>query len=139
MEKIHNEKLKNVYSVYSSLHHRVHNGSGAHPSSYPMGTTDISLGIKRPEREADHSPPSSAEVKNAWSYTSIPQYVFMAWCLVKHRDNFTFYIFYMISRKRRHSTLYSGTVVTHKTVVAGCQRSQRGITLQTWTEKLEQY
>jgi hypothetical protein len=21
----------------------------------------------------------------------LPQYVFMAWCLVKHRDNFTFY------------------------------------------------
>jgi hypothetical protein len=22
----------------------------------------------------------------------LPQYVFMAWCLVKHRDNFTFYL-----------------------------------------------
>jgi hypothetical protein len=30
----------------------------------------LSLGVKRPVREADHSPPSSAEVKNAWSYTS---------------------------------------------------------------------
>jgi hypothetical protein len=30
------------------------------------------LGIKRPGREADHSPPSSADVKNAWSYTSTP-------------------------------------------------------------------
>jgi hypothetical protein len=50
----------------------------------------LSLGLKRPGREADHSPPSSAEVKNAWSYTSTPQYVFVAWCLVKHRDNFTF-------------------------------------------------
>jgi len=28
--------------------------------------------IKRQEREADHLPPSRAEVKNAWSYTSIP-------------------------------------------------------------------
>jgi hypothetical protein len=37
-----------------------------------------------PRREADHSPPSSAEVKNVWSYTSTPHYVFMAWCLVKH-------------------------------------------------------
>jgi hypothetical protein len=46
--------------------------------------------VKLPGREAGHSPPSSAEVKNAWSYTSTPQYVFMAWCLVKHRDNFTF-------------------------------------------------
>jgi hypothetical protein len=30
----------------------------------------LSLGVKRPGREADHSPPSSAEIKNAWSYTS---------------------------------------------------------------------
>jgi hypothetical protein len=29
--------------------------------------------------EADRSPPSSAEVKNAWSYNPLPQYVFMAW------------------------------------------------------------
>jgi hypothetical protein len=29
-------------------------------------------GVKRPAREADHSPPSSAEVKNAWSYTFTP-------------------------------------------------------------------
>jgi hypothetical protein len=49
----------------------------------------LSLGVKRPGREADHSPPSSAEV-NVWSYTSTPLYAFMAWCLVKHRDNFTF-------------------------------------------------
>jgi hypothetical protein len=43
----------------------------------------LSVGAKRPGREADHSPPSSAEVKNTWSYNSIPQYVFMAWCLIK--------------------------------------------------------
>jgi hypothetical protein len=32
----------------------------------------LSLGIKRAGCEADHSSPSSAEVKNAWSYTSTP-------------------------------------------------------------------
>jgi hypothetical protein len=32
----------------------------------------FSQGIKRPECEADNSPPSIAEVKNAWSYTSTP-------------------------------------------------------------------
>jgi hypothetical protein len=48
----------------------------------------LSLGVKRPGSEADHPLPSSADVKNAWSYTSTPQYVFMVWCLVKHRDNF---------------------------------------------------
>jgi hypothetical protein len=45
-----------------SLHHRVQNGSGAHPAFYLMGTRALSLGVKRPGREADHSPPSIAEV-----------------------------------------------------------------------------
>jgi hypothetical protein len=39
--------------------------------------------IKGLGRETNHSFPSSAEVKNAWSYTTTPQYVFMEWCLVK--------------------------------------------------------
>jgi hypothetical protein len=40
-------------------------GSGAHPSSYPMVTGGSFPGGKaRPGRDADHSPPSSAEVKN---------------------------------------------------------------------------
>jgi hypothetical protein len=34
-------------------------------------------------READNSPPSVAEIKNVWSYTSTPQYVFTAWCLIR--------------------------------------------------------
>jgi hypothetical protein len=32
----------------------------------------LSPEVKRPGREADHSPPSSAQVKNAWNYTSTP-------------------------------------------------------------------
>jgi hypothetical protein len=43
----------------------VQTGSGAHPASYPMGTWGSFPGGKeRPGRDADHSPPSSAEVKN---------------------------------------------------------------------------
>jgi hypothetical protein len=38
----------------------------------------LSLGVKRPGRETDHSPPVSAEVKKTWIYTSIPTYAFMA-------------------------------------------------------------
>jgi hypothetical protein len=48
----------------------------------------LSLGVKQLGREADHSPPSSAVVKNPWSLPPLPHYVFMAWCLVKNRDNF---------------------------------------------------
>jgi hypothetical protein len=45
------------------LRRHVQNGSGAHPASYPMGTGGSFPGVKRSGREADHSPPSSAEVK----------------------------------------------------------------------------
>jgi hypothetical protein len=36
---------------------------------------------------------SSAEVKNAWSYTYTYQYVFMAWYLVKNGEYFTCFTF----------------------------------------------
>jgi len=39
--------------TFSPCHH-VETGIGAHPAAYPMGTGTISLGIKRPGREADH-------------------------------------------------------------------------------------
>jgi hypothetical protein len=43
----------------------VQTGSGAHPASSPMGTGGpFPRGKARPERDADHSPPSSAEVVN---------------------------------------------------------------------------
>jgi hypothetical protein len=46
----------------------------------------LSLGVKRP-RQVDHSTPSSAEVKECVDLMPpLPQYVFMACCLVKHRD-----------------------------------------------------
>jgi len=32
----------------------------------------LTAGVKGLRREADHSSPPSAEVKNAWSYTSTP-------------------------------------------------------------------
>jgi hypothetical protein len=34
--------------------------------------------VKRPGREGDNSPPSNAEVKNKWSFTSTPPYALMA-------------------------------------------------------------
>jgi hypothetical protein len=51
------------------------------PSLWVPGV--LSPWVKRPGHEANHLPPSSAEVKNTWSYTSTPLYVFMAWCLIK--------------------------------------------------------
>jgi hypothetical protein len=62
-------------------------------STFQRAPRALSLGIKRPEREAYHLPPSGAEVKNTCSYTSTPHYVFMTWRLVKYRNNFTFHLF----------------------------------------------
>jgi hypothetical protein len=43
----------------------VQTGSGTHPASYPMGTGgSFPGGNARPGSDADHSLPSSAEVKN---------------------------------------------------------------------------
>jgi hypothetical protein len=35
--------------------------------------------VKQPRLEVVHLPPSSAEVKNEWSCTSLPPVTFMAW------------------------------------------------------------
>jgi hypothetical protein len=50
-----------------SLLHRVQTGSVAHLFNGYWGT--FPRGLKRPGREADHSPPPNAEVRNVWSYT----------------------------------------------------------------------
>jgi len=47
-------------------------------------------GVKRTGREANHSPPSSADVKNACSYASTPPYVLHGVYLVKPRKKFIF-------------------------------------------------
>jgi hypothetical protein len=39
----------------------------------------------------DHSLASDAEVKNMWRCISALLYTFLAWCLLKHKHEFTFY------------------------------------------------
>jgi hypothetical protein len=51
----------------------VQTGCGAHPASYPTGTGALSLGVKHQGLQAYHSPPTSAEVKKMWVYTSTPR------------------------------------------------------------------
>jgi hypothetical protein len=58
-------------------------------------TGGLNVGIKRLDLEANYSPSSSAEVKNAWSYTSTSIYIFVAWCVVKRKDQSIFsYIYF---------------------------------------------
>jgi hypothetical protein len=58
--------------------HSVQTGSGAHLASYPMGTGDSFPGGKAAGHEADHSPPTSSEVKKMWIHTSTPPHTFIA-------------------------------------------------------------
>jgi hypothetical protein len=51
-----------------SLLHSAQTGCEASPASYPMGTR----GVKQPGSEADHSPPSSAEVMNSGTILPLP-------------------------------------------------------------------
>jgi hypothetical protein len=76
-------------AVNFSLHNRVQTGSGPTQSPIQWAAMTLSSMMKRPGREANHSPPSSVIVKNTWSYTSTLPYVFMLWRFVKHTDNFT--------------------------------------------------
>jgi hypothetical protein len=50
-----------------SLLHRVQTSSGAHPVPVQRVPGALSSGVKLPGHEADHSSPSSAEVKNRGS------------------------------------------------------------------------
>jgi hypothetical protein len=54
----------------------------------PWVPAALSLKVKRPWHEADHSPPSNADVKKAWSYTFTIPCVFMAWGLIKQEIRF---------------------------------------------------
>jgi hypothetical protein len=72
-----------------SLHHRIQNGSGAHPVSYPTGIRDSFPGVKRPGREADHSPPRNAEIKECVElYLHSPNTPSWRGAQLKHRDTF---------------------------------------------------
>jgi hypothetical protein len=55
-----------------SLLYSVQTGSWTHPASYPMGTGGSLPGVKRPKSEADHSPPSSAEVMSGGAIHPLP-------------------------------------------------------------------
>jgi hypothetical protein len=55
-----------------SIIHSVQTGSEANPASYSMGTKGSVPGVKQSRREADHSPRSTAEVKNEGAIPPLP-------------------------------------------------------------------
>jgi predicted transcriptional regulator len=62
------------------------------------------LGVKWSGHDADHISTSSADVKNEWSCTFTPYFIFMVWCLIMQciclydvvLRNFTFILKFLI-------------------------------------------
>jgi hypothetical protein len=71
-----------AHTSFTELLYRLWN-SHSLPIQWLRGV--FSTGVKTPRREADHSSPSTAEIKNAYIHTSTPPHVFMAWCLITQR------------------------------------------------------
>jgi hypothetical protein len=73
-----------------SVFHSVQTGSAAQPASNPT-SAGIFPGIKLPECEADHSPPSGAEIMNGGAIPHLPN-TSLRHCtlLIKHRHDCTF-------------------------------------------------
>jgi hypothetical protein len=75
-----NSRLGRVKNFHFSTASRPVLGPKQLPIEWVQGAH--SSGVKRPGREADHSAPTSANVKKTCIYTSTPPYAFMAWCLI---------------------------------------------------------
>jgi hypothetical protein len=59
--------------------------------------------LKRPGREADHSTPFIAEVKNGGAMPLVSHLsLWRDTYLIKHKDNFTFYILYSRNVSKIH-------------------------------------
>jgi hypothetical protein len=74
------KSLGRVKNFFFSTASRPVLGSTQHPIQWVPG--DVSPGGWQPGREANHSPSASAEFKKIWIYTSTPQYIFVAYCLI---------------------------------------------------------
>jgi hypothetical protein len=64
-------------------------GLGTHPISYPVTAGgDLSPWAKRQGQEAEYSSMSNAEIEKGEVISPlVHMYVFLAWCLIKHRNN----------------------------------------------------
>jgi hypothetical protein len=96
-----------------ALHHPVRLGPTQPPIQWVPGA--VSLGVKWPGREADHSPPSSAEVKMRGAIPPLTQYAFFTWCSVKTQGHFSLYLWFDRSVDRvlcEEYTLWSSSLCT---------------------------
>jgi hypothetical protein len=91
-------RVKNFLSSTSS---RPALGSTQPAIQWVLGA--LSPGAKRPGREVDQSPSTSAEVKKMFIYISTPPYVFMVWWHCLSTGTILPFIFYVVKTKQMNS------------------------------------
>jgi hypothetical protein len=64
------------------------------PGTLPLGLSDRVVNLTTHLHLAPR-------LKNEWSYTSIPQYAFMAWCSVKAQWQFHLYLYPLVIKRTR--------------------------------------
>jgi hypothetical protein len=85
-----------------SLHHRVQNGSGAHPASYPMGTRGSFLGAKAAgSRSWQLTSIWCRGQRMNWAMSPLPNTPSWRGAQLKHRDIFTFTFYPKVYLLRR--------------------------------------
>jgi hypothetical protein len=69
-------------------------------SRQPLGSTQphiqcmqgtFSPNVKWLGCEANHSPPSTADIKNAWIYSPTPPHTFKVWCLINQEKGLHYF------------------------------------------------
>jgi hypothetical protein len=87
------EELEKLFDQFPRYHMKILLGD----FNAKVGREDISKPIIGNESLHEVSNDNGARVVNFATIPPLPQYVFMAWCLVKHSDNFTnFYMFLLL-------------------------------------------
>jgi hypothetical protein len=107
-----------IFLLYS-----VQNGSGAHRASYPMGTGSKASGsLKLTTRLHLHPRFMTCEAASLH-----PRNVFMTWCLIKHKGNFTFtrQKYLQPDEIRKHGLPRSDVVITPCELLLNAQTNVR--------------
>ena len=88
--RIHHDARSCECQIYSFIYEYFLCYGPCHEFRSPLPTA------KQPGRKADRSPPSSVEVKTAWSYASTAPNSYVALLIVKNSDEFIFLLAHIV-------------------------------------------
>jgi len=97
---------------------------GTHLASVQWVAAPIPTSRKRPDPEANHSSPCSAQIKSSWSYISAPTCIFVALTGI----NFSFFLsFFLSSSSSYYYYYYCGPRDSAVGITTRCELEDRTI------------